>query len=191
VICARDWSGRVSHVRDETVSALGDGLDEPGLPGVIVENFSQLEYVGAQDLWLDVGLGPEGIEQLVMGDESAGVFDEIAQNRERLAGEGDLYTLVPEALVCSVQRERLKFLHACGTPGELNSTSRAAIVLPKVKGPCLCDDDHPSRRMVACEPSSANERSFADIGVLMRTVLEVLTLAEPGIRRWKLRRIPG
>src|SRR3954470_4131771 len=59
--CACDGSGSVFDGRDETVSPLGNGLDESGLLCVIVQQLSEIEDVGAQDLWLHIGLWPEGI----------------------------------------------------------------------------------------------------------------------------------
>ena len=94
-----------------------------GCLGVVAQNLSEFKYVGSQDLWLHVCLWPERIQQLIMRNQAARIFNEVAQNREGLTGKGDLHILVPEALVKSVQRKRLELLHAYGTPGKLNSTS--------------------------------------------------------------------
>jgi hypothetical protein len=58
-----------------------------GLTGVVAEELAQLKHVGAQNLRLHVGLGPEGVEEFVVGDETAGILDEVAQDRERLGRE--------------------------------------------------------------------------------------------------------
>jgi hypothetical protein len=45
---------------------------------------ADLEDMAFQDFRLDEGLGPQGIEQFILRNQPAGVFDQIPQDSERL-----------------------------------------------------------------------------------------------------------
>ena len=98
--------------RDKAISALGNCLNEPWLPCVVIQNFAQVKHVGAKHLRLHVGFRPEGVQQFVMRDQAAGMVNEVAQHRERFRRQIDLGTLVPEAFIRQIQCKRFELLHA-------------------------------------------------------------------------------
>ena len=57
---------------DEPIASAGQRLDEQGLPRVVPEGASDLRDVALQDLRLNVRLGPERLEELIVGDQSTG-----------------------------------------------------------------------------------------------------------------------
>jgi hypothetical protein len=79
------WNSAVSlcHLSDKSVTALGQCLDKPGLSGVVAKHLAQVEHVRPQHLGLHVGLWPESIQQLIVGNQASRVFDQVTQNRER------------------------------------------------------------------------------------------------------------
>src|SRR3569833_1045656 len=111
-VCSRCRVGGLLYGCNKTVTALGDRLNEPRFPGVIIQDLPELQYVGAQHLRLHIGFRPQGIKQFIMGNQSPGIVNQVAQNRKRLTGKSDLCALMPEALNGSVQRKRLELLHS-------------------------------------------------------------------------------
>jgi hypothetical protein len=84
---------RAVRIRDgghEAVSALGQGLNEARLAGVIAKHLAQFKHVGAQNLRLNVRFGPKRFEELIMGDQAAGIFNQVTQDSKRLRGQRDL-----------------------------------------------------------------------------------------------------
>jgi hypothetical protein len=55
---------------------------------------------------LHVRAGPGRFEERLLGDELAGVLDEVTQNREGLGCQGDLLVAPPEALVPEIEAQR-------------------------------------------------------------------------------------
>src|SRR6185437_1903633 len=96
---------------EKAVAAFGYGFDEAGVGGVVTEELAQLEHVGAEDLGLNVGFGPEGFEKLIMRDEALGVLDQIAKNGEGTRSEAEAPIFPPETLVGQIKTEFAKGLH--------------------------------------------------------------------------------
>ena len=105
------------HLGHEAVAAFGEGLNESRVTGVVTEELAQVKHVGAQNLWLNIGLGPQLIEELVVGNETAGILDEVAQDRERLGRKSDWAAVVEQALISGIEPEGPKLLHSDRTSG--------------------------------------------------------------------------
>jgi hypothetical protein len=73
--------------RDEPVSPARLGLDKVRTPRTVSERVPDPQDLILQDLGLDVGIGPQRVEQLILGDEAARVVHQILQNAERLGFE--------------------------------------------------------------------------------------------------------
>jgi len=115
MICgAAGWSP-FNEGGDEAVAALRDGLDEAGLRGIVAENFAQLEHVGAENLRLDEGLGPQSIEQLVVGDEATWIFNEIAEHGELPGRQRDGNVVAPQTFVRCIEPEGGELFHRAGS----------------------------------------------------------------------------
>lgn len=83
---------------DETVAAAGEGLDEAGAGGGVAEGFADA-IDGRVDTVLGVDIdpvGPEGVGDLVAGEEFAGAVEEETQNLEGLGVEAEANALAAE-----------------------------------------------------------------------------------------------
>jgi len=69
---------RVTYGSDKAVSAPGQGFDERGLPGGIAECATDVGDLIFQNFRLDVGGRPDGFQQLILGDQPPGAFDQIS-----------------------------------------------------------------------------------------------------------------
>src|SRR5665213_4391092 len=97
--------------RHKPVAALRQSFDEPWSLRVVAQRLAQLQNVFAQDFGLDVGLGPNRFEQLLLGYQPSGVIDKVAQDRKHLGGQSDTGLAPPQTLVYGVQSERTKCFH--------------------------------------------------------------------------------
>ena len=61
---------------------------------------------------MHIGFGPQVVEQFIMGNEPAGIFDQVRRMPNCLGGKRDLRALAPEALVLGIQPERLELFKA-------------------------------------------------------------------------------
>lgn len=107
----------INDIGDESVAAFGESLNEARLTGVVAEELAQVEHVGAQNLWLDVSLGPQLVEKFVVGDETAGILNEVTQDRERLGRESHCEAVAEQALITRIEPEGPKLLHSDRTSG--------------------------------------------------------------------------
>ena len=75
-----------------------------------------------QHLRLNVRLGPERLEELIVGHQPPGVFDEIPQHPKGLGGQKNALfrraVSAPEALVDGVEPERRELPHGSTNCGE-------------------------------------------------------------------------
>ena len=79
------------------------------LPGVMgIEGFAELADGDLEDGVSDERLGPDGGEEVVLCDELARAFDEVAKQGERLGAEGYGATVSPQALVGQVEGKGIK-----------------------------------------------------------------------------------
>ena len=92
----------------------GKGSDEGRRVGPIAERLADLEDVLLHHLGGDVGPRPEGLEDLLLGDEPIGVLDEVAEEAKRLGRHRDALAVAPEALVDGIETERVELLHGRG-----------------------------------------------------------------------------
>ena len=105
---------RHRHGGYEAVAALGQRLDEARLAGVVAEHLAQIQHVGTEDLGLDVGFRPESVEKLVVGDEAAGMLDQVTQDHEGPGRQSDLRSAGPQALIRGIETKTCKLLHQAG-----------------------------------------------------------------------------
>jgi len=70
--------------RDEPVAAARDRLDEPRRTGIVAERLAQLRHGLRQGVFCDVGLGPQRVEQLLLGDERSGVVEQVKEQIQQL-----------------------------------------------------------------------------------------------------------
>jgi hypothetical protein len=94
------------HRRDEPVAAPRDRLDVFRRPGVVPQRLPQLGDGLRQRVVGDVGVRPEGVEQVFLGDQLAGVIDEVEQEIEELRREIDRRTAPRDAVRRSIDTKR-------------------------------------------------------------------------------------
>lgn len=87
-------------IGEESVAATDDGLDHG-----LTEHAPEVANMSAQDTVAHRNLSPHRIDELLLGDESPGVLDEVAQDSKRLAPERELLAGLPQTLVGNVQLE--------------------------------------------------------------------------------------
>src|SRR5262249_29882439 len=104
----------VGHRCDELITALRKGSNELRLIAAITEYLAYSQDVLLHDLGVDDGVGPQGFENLVLGDEPLVAVDEIAEQVESLRRQGDALVSAPQALVGRVESERLELFHRGG-----------------------------------------------------------------------------
>ena len=74
---------------DEAVTDSWDGLDEAGLAAVVVEGLSQEADGAGEGVLRDSGIGPDGIEDLLLSEEPAAVLNQVEEQAEGFGLEGD------------------------------------------------------------------------------------------------------
>ena len=102
------------HRRDETISATMRGLDEAGAPGVVAEGSPDLADAASQHGWGDVRRGPDGVQQLLPGDQASRMPRQIHEHREGLQSERHLRVTPKETtrrLVEPIRSERNDLTH--------------------------------------------------------------------------------
>jgi hypothetical protein len=86
--CRFDWdgvrSGTFADRCDEAVSTAGERLDESRMLRIVSERASDVSDMTAQYRRLDESLGPQGLDQFGMCNQSVSVLHQILQNAERL-----------------------------------------------------------------------------------------------------------
>jgi hypothetical protein len=116
----RVWWSEPGHLPDEAVASTPLGFDELRAGAVVSERGSDSENVGLQDFRLDVDVWPQGRQQLIVGYQSASVFDQIAEDVESLGGEIEAFVraraaIAPQAQIVQVDPKR-RHLHHIGPP---------------------------------------------------------------------------
>ena len=87
------------QLSDETVAAPMQGLDKTGRSGIVAQRFSDLLDLGLQRGVGNVGFRPNSFEQILLGDEPAGVCQEMLENGKSLWPEWDAFRVQPQTLV--------------------------------------------------------------------------------------------
>ena len=103
-------------VRDETVAGGGDGFDEAGLTGVVVQGFAEEADGAGEGAFGDGGVGPDGVEELLLADEAAAVLDEEEEQAEGLGLEGKGRAVCDEAESGVVGLEAIEAENQRGAP---------------------------------------------------------------------------
>ena len=78
------WRPRPVQRCDEAIAAARDGLDVPRRRRVVAEGLAQLGDGLRERVVGDVGVGPQRVEQRFLGDQLAGVVEEVEQKVEEL-----------------------------------------------------------------------------------------------------------
>jgi hypothetical protein len=71
-------------VGDEAVAGGGDGFDEAGFARVVAQSFAEKPDGAGEGAFGDHGVGPDGIEELLLANQAAAVFDQVEEQAERL-----------------------------------------------------------------------------------------------------------
>ncbi len=92
--------------RDETVSAARHGLDEARIPGIVSERLAHFQHVVLQNLGIDIRLGPQGAENLVLRHQPARVLHQVSKHVECLGGQRSALVLsrIPAAPQTQIDR---------------------------------------------------------------------------------------
>ncbi len=98
--------GRARRLGDEAVASPVDRGDEPRRLGGVAERLAQLVDADLEHHVGHVGLRPERVEQLVLGDQLPGPLGQVAQQGEALRAQGNGIAVAPQHLVCRVDLER-------------------------------------------------------------------------------------
>src|SRR6266849_1107061 len=107
---------------DEPVAPSRHRLDEVRSPRWIIERPAEVEDLLLDGLRLDEGVRPGRIEQFAVGDQSAGVLHQVAQDFEALWRQQDAlirprFAGAPEALVDAIETEGREQLHGGASTG--------------------------------------------------------------------------
>ena len=79
------------------------GLDITRCRRVVAHRLAKLPDAGLEDGIADIRFGPHGLEQFLLGDELAWVFDQELEDRKRFRPQGNRLRTLPEAFVRGVQ----------------------------------------------------------------------------------------
>ena len=101
----------VAHRSDKLVSPSGKGLNICRLFGVVAKSLADSANILLDDFWIHVSLGPDGLKNLVLRDETFRVFHEITEYVKSLGSERYALFRTPKAVVHGVEPEWLKDLH--------------------------------------------------------------------------------
>ena len=102
---------RVDDRRDEDVAALDEAANEAGPHRVVAERPANLADEDLDVVGMNVGLGPDGLEQGFLGDHVAGALHEHGKQVEGLVGERNAYAVAPEGSGGQVEPEGRKIFH--------------------------------------------------------------------------------
>ena len=83
----------------------GPGFDESWLLRPVAERPANLQDVPSKHFRLHERVRPDGCQQLVVGDEASGVFDQIPQDRKRLGHQRHACFAPPQTLIGFVEAE--------------------------------------------------------------------------------------
>ncbi len=95
----------IYHRCNEPVSPLCHGFDEHRFIGPVSKDFSDVQNVLSENFWVDVGLGPQGFQKLVLGDEPSRVFHQKPEDVVGFRGDWHAFFSAPKAMVCRVKPE--------------------------------------------------------------------------------------
>ena len=88
------------------------GPDEYGALMLVLQSLPDGKYVLLDDFLVDVRLRPQRFEDFLVGYETAGMLDQVAQDVEGLRCESHPLIAAPHALVDGVEPKRMKRFHA-------------------------------------------------------------------------------
>jgi hypothetical protein len=80
--------GRVD-LRDKPVSGGRNCFDEAWLPRIVVQGFTEEPDGAGEGVFSDGGVPPNGVEKLLLADETTAVLDEVEEQAKGLWLEGD------------------------------------------------------------------------------------------------------
>src|SRR6266481_7909929 len=101
----------VAHRSDKLVSPSGKGLNICRLFGIVAKSLADSANVLLYDFRINVRLGPDGLKNLILRDETFRVFHEITEYVKSLGSERYAFFRAPKAVVHGVEPEWLESLH--------------------------------------------------------------------------------
>jgi hypothetical protein len=78
---------------DKAVSTAGECFDESRILRIVSERASDVSNMTAQYRRLDESVGPQGLDQFAMRNQSMSVLHKILQNAERLGRQQNAFVL--------------------------------------------------------------------------------------------------
>src|SRR5262249_46012612 len=100
-------------------AASRDGLDELRRSGIVAERCPQLRDSLCQRIVGNIRTGPEGVEQLLLGHQRAGVIEEMQQQVEQLRREIQHLVATEHAVTRTIDGERTESVLRLGHAGRL------------------------------------------------------------------------
>ena len=104
-------AGGLFYLRQEPVATPRNSANESRAFHTVAQQFAQLQYVGAQHLRLDVGLGPQLVEQLIVRHQPLRVFHQVAQHGKRLWRQAYLDPVLPQTFIPGIELKTAKLFH--------------------------------------------------------------------------------
>lgn len=117
----------------KTVAGGWDGLDEAGLPGIVIEGFAEEADRASEGAFGDDGIGPDGVKEFLLADQATAVLDEVEEQAERLGLEGDGRAIRNEAEGGVVSLEAIEAEDHRGAPYAAWSGSPADSIMNGVR----------------------------------------------------------
>src|SRR5262245_47625749 len=99
----RRWRLDTLELCDEAESATMDGLDVPGRARVVAEGRAQLANRVGQRAFRNDRIGPNGVQQVIFGDELSRPCHEVAEHVPRARAQMNCLSVTEEAFRCMIQ----------------------------------------------------------------------------------------
>jgi hypothetical protein len=98
--------GNIFHWRREPIPDAWHGLDVLLAGGALAERLPQHRHVVIEIVFLDGRLGPDRVEQFLLGDQPSGVLHQHEQRVEYLQTERNDLTAARQAALASIEMKR-------------------------------------------------------------------------------------
>lgn len=95
-------SGRLGPGDVQTETSPVDDFEVAGRAAALAESASQFADAFRRDILRHDNIGPDGVEQLILGDETAGIVGEMAKNRPGFRAQRDPLAVAREASTAPV-----------------------------------------------------------------------------------------
>ena len=98
----------ICHRSNKAVSAFDNRFDKFGILRPVSEYFANLQYVFSENFLVYIGFRPKRLKKFGLGNQTPGVFDQMAKNIKSLRGNYYPFFSAPKAMVRYIKPERLK-----------------------------------------------------------------------------------